>query len=111
MVWLRKFAGIGKFLFTLVSVLVLVFVIGHFGLQYGIEAGEVPRFLERTWLLWLVIRWGMYAVSGWFLWKLSKIPAVTGTDENHQQYKRLVRAAVIGAVCIDVVIFSRLLGG
>ncbi|UQX80559.1 hypothetical protein M3703_04375 [Mannheimia haemolytica] len=108
MVWLRKFAGIGKFLFTLVAVLVLVFVIGHFGLQYGIEAGEVPQFLERTWLLWLVVRWSLYAVSGWFLYKIRQFAK---NKEDLTACKRLIRIAMLAAICIEIVVFTRLLGG
>lgn len=110
MVWLRKFAGVGKMLLALVVVMVLVFTIGHFGLKYGVGVGEVPQFLARTWLLWLVVRWSMYAVSGWFLWKFGKTSALAD-GENRKQYHRLLRAAIIGAICIEVVVFTRLFGG
>lgn len=108
MVWLRKFASIGKVLALLIGITVLVFGIGHFGLQYGVEIGDVPKFLARTWLIWLLVRWTMYAVSGWFLWKMCKMAK---NQDDLTACKRLVRAAVIGAVCIEIVVFARLFGG
>ncbi|MFA9499742.1 hypothetical protein ACERCG_04790 [Mannheimia sp. E30BD] len=62
MKWLRKFTPVGKVLLTLLVVMLLMFAIGHFGLEYCIGTGEVPQFLERSWLLWLVVRWSLYAV-------------------------------------------------
>lgn len=108
MTWLRKFASVGKVLLALIAVLILVFTIGHFGLQYGIGLGEVPKFLARTWLIWFIVRWAMYAVSGWFLWKMCKMAK---NQDDLTACKRLIRVAAIVAITIEVVVFSRILGG
>lgn len=108
MTWLRKFAGLGKLLLAFIAVLALVFTIEHFGLQYGIGIGEVPKFLARTWIIWLIVRWAMYAVSGWFLWKICKMAK---NQDDLAACKRLIRVAAITAIAIEVVVFSRILGG
>lgn len=108
MKWLRKFAGVGKMLFALIAVTVLVFILGHFGLQYGIGLGEVPKFFERTWLLWFVVRWTIYAASGYFLWEICKL---VKNEADLAAYKKLVWVALIGAACIEIVVFTRLFGG
>lgn len=104
----RKFAGVGKILFALIAVTVLTFILGHFGLQYGIGAGELSDFFKRTWLFWFVVRWTMYAASGYFLWKICKLAK---NEADLAAYKKLVRVALIGAACIEIVVFTRLFGG
>lgn len=112
MAWLRKFVGIGKILLTLAVLMIVVFAIGHFGLQYGIGIGDVPKFLEQTWAIWLIIRWAMYAVAGYFLWKISKLPVITdGNEADRKQYHKLVHLAIIAVICIEVIVFARLFGG
>ena len=108
MTWLRRIASVGKVLMALIAVLVLVFTIGHLGLQYGIGLGEVPQFLARTWLIWLVVRWAMYAVSGWFLWKMCKLAK---NQEDLTACKRLIRVAAVAALAVEAIVFSRILGG
>ncbi|MDU8924321.1 hypothetical protein RYD26_05260 [Pasteurellaceae bacterium LIM206] len=94
-----------KFTLLILLFTVIVFMIAHFAIQFGVQAGDIQHFLSRTWFLWLFIRLSIYCCSGYFLYQLQKNAR---NEQEKNAYKKLIRAAVIGLIVMEVTILIQL---
>ncbi|MCW9718540.1 hypothetical protein [Avibacterium sp. 21-599] len=68
-----------------------LFVIAHFSLEYGVDLA-LPTFFKSYWLLFVLLRLVIYAVVGFFLYKLR---------DKLDNTRRLVIACVIWVVVME----------
>lgn len=114
--WLHKTISVGQFCLFFILVLFAIFMIGHFGMQYGINSEDINSFLNRTWLVWLLVRWSMYVGVGYFLWTLGQRYVLSASKENVDHsvnrvaYKRLVWVAIAGAIILECNALYRVIG-
>lgn len=97
-------SGVRKAVIWSVSFCVMfVFLLGmaHFSLQYGLNIDVLTHAVRTHWLIWLLVRCGIYGVIGIFLYKLLR-QAHSVTAEQARQLSRICLVAVVVVELINL---------
>lgn len=113
--WKKSIATLLKILGIMVVIMAIIFLVAHFAIQYGVQAGEIKQFMQDNWLFWLIVRWGIYAVGGTILYRLyqraKQEKNLSVYFDNLATYQRLIRLAVVSMIIIELVCWIQLWRG
>lgn len=101
-----------KIVSIIIVMMAILFLIAHFAIQYGVQAGEIKQFMQESWLFWLIARWCLYTFVGFMLYRLWTSLQKKVNDQPYlTAYKRLTRTAIIVMGTIEVACWVQLIRG
>lgn len=103
----KALVGIGKWVGLLFLSILLLFLLAHFGLQYGFHLENLSTFFQKYWLIWLCVRLAIYSIIGILLFKTRRHIK----EDMYETYKRLIRATILGVIVIELINVMQLVRG
>ncbi|MDP8189064.1 hypothetical protein QJU87_04190 [Pasteurella skyensis] len=96
-----KLSSLFSFILLFLLCIVLMLLISHFAMQYGVKTGDIQTFLADTMFIWLSVRCCIYIACGYFLRKLLRLAK---NEQDKVAYKKLIRTFIIALIIIEAVI-------
>lgn len=104
----HKTARIGKLLLGTFIGFIIVLLLSHVAIKFGVEAGSIKAFFDRTWAYWLVFRLALYAFGTALLYMTyQKSPS----ESLRQNCKRFGRIGVVMILATEFTVFMQLIRG